>query len=88
MARLNILKLPRVLASVPREPEPAPVVIPKPLCFGCTWSHMIEGNYGEIYVVCGFNGVLRELPFPVARCTDYRERSAQKSNRVGFGAGV
>ena len=87
MARLNILRLPRAVA--PEVPAPEPVVRPAPLCFGCTWSHAVEGHApDEAYVLCGLNGVLRDLPFAVARCTDYRERSARKSARVGFGAGV
>ena len=89
MARLNILKLPRAVASAPPEPEPAPVPVAKPLCFTCTWSHAVEGHAtGEAYVLCGLHGVLRDLPFAIARCTDYRERSARKADRVGFGAGV
>ena len=91
MARLNILRLPRAVASEApeRAAEPEPVATARTLCFDCTWSHAVEGHVpGDAYVLCGLNGVLRDLPFAIARCTDYRERSARKDARVGFGAGV
>jgi hypothetical protein len=83
MARLNILKL---RAVAPVAPAPEPVQAPPFLCRGCVWSHVVEGHAGEWYVLCGFNGVLRDLPFSIARCTDYRGRSERAV--VGFGAGI
>ena len=89
MARLNILKL-RAVAPVAPAPAPDPVVLaaPKTLCRGCVFSQIVEGHVdGHELVLCGFEGQLRTLPFPVARCTDYRERAVRGVIRVGFGAG-
>jgi hypothetical protein len=87
MARLNILKLPRAVASAPREPEPVPIAAPATICRGCVYSQIVSGHFAEHeLVLCGYDGQLRSLPFPVASCTDYRERG--KRTRVGFGAGV
>lgn len=88
MARLNILKLPRV-TSVSREPEPIRVAPPKTLCRSCAYSQIVEGHVDEHeLVLCGYDGQLRSLPFPVARCTDYRERGKRHATRIGFGASL
>ncbi len=89
MARLNILKLPRALASAPPAPEPVAVAPPKTLCRTCVFSQIVEGHVdGHELVLCGYDGQLRSLPFPVARCTDYCERGTRHATRIGFGAGV
>lgn len=90
MARLNILKL-RAVAPVAPAPEPEPVCTapPKTLCRDCVFSQIVEGHIADHeLVLCGFDGQLRSLPFPVARCTDYRVRASRSALRVGFGAGV
>ena len=52
-------------------------------------AHIVRGNgVGEELILCGLNGWLRELPFPVSTCTDYRERAERGAGLVGFGAGV
>ncbi len=88
MARLNILKL-RAVAPVAAAPTvPAAVRAPETLCRGCALAHVSRGHgAGEEVILCGLGGWLRDLPFPVARCTDYRERST-RDRAVGFGAGV
>lgn len=87
MARLNILKL-RAVAPVAPAPAPAAVRAVETLCRRCALAHVTRGhNAGEEVILCGLGGWLRDLPFPVARCTDYRERS-ERAGRVGFGAGV
>ena len=91
MSRLNILKLPRAVVShAPvREPEPVPAAPPKTLCRTCVFSQIVEGHCDEhALILCGYDGQLRSLPFPVARCTDYRERGTRSTTRIGFGAGV
>ncbi len=89
MARLNILKLPRALASPVAAPEPEPVAVPKTLCRGCVFSQIVEGHCDEHeLVLCGYDGQLRSLPFAVARCTDYRERASRSAVRIGFGASL
>ena len=89
MARLNILKLPRVVASKPPAAELEPEPAPKMLCKSCVFSQIVEGHAdGHLLVLCGYDGQLRLLPFPVARCTDYRERGTRNPTRIGFGASL
>ena len=95
MGRLTILKLcavapgppaPATEEPVPGNPVPAPVVVSEPLCRTCAVSHIANGHTdGQEVILCGFGGWLRELPFPVARCTDYRERSKRSAGTAGFG---
>ena len=89
MALLNILKL-RAVASEPRAPiaEPVPVRALPVLCRGCAVAHIVNGHAsGEELILCGLNGWLRELPFAVSSCTDYRERAERVAGLIGFGAG-
>ena len=90
MARLNILKLRAVAPVAPaREPEPVRIAAPKTLCRDCVFSQIVEGHCDEHeLVLCGYDGQLRSLPFPVARCTDYRVRASRSAVRVGFGASL
>ncbi len=94
MTRLTILKLCTVAPEppstatepVPVNPVPEPVVVPEPLCRSCAVAHIAKGhNDGQEILLCGLGGWLRELPFPVARCTDYRERSKRSAGAAGFG---
>ena len=94
MARLNILKLRGVAPvapaptpePVPDIPVPAPAVVPESLCHGCAVAHIAQGHaQGQEIVLCGLGGWLRELPYPVARCTDYRVRGKRAAGVVGFG---
>jgi hypothetical protein len=85
MARLNILKL-RAVAPVPAPAEvapPAPSIAP--ICLGCAVAHIAEGYAGETLVLCGLGGWLREMPFVVSRCTDFRKRGTRAAGPVGFG---
>jgi len=90
MSRLNILKLRAVAPVAPApEPEPVRIAVRKTLCLDCVFSQIVDGHIDEHQLVlCGFDGQLRSLPFPVARCTDYRVRTSRSAIRVGFGAGV
>lgn len=91
---LNILKL-RAVAPVPPAldpeqvpdiPVPAPVPVPEPLCRTCAVAHIAAGPAaGQEMILCSLNGCLRELPFPVVRCTDYRVRGKRARGSIGFG---
>jgi hypothetical protein len=94
MGRLNILKLREVAPAapapapepVPDIPVPAPAVVLESLCRTCAVSHIAQGHAdGQETLLCGLNGWLRELPFPVARCTDYRVRGKRAASPAGFG---
>ena len=90
MARLNILKL-RAVAPVASAPaaEPAPLAAPETLCRGCALAHIALGHdAAHELLLCGLGGWLRDLPFPVVRCTDFRAKRSERSGRVGFGAGI
>ena len=95
MARLNILKLrvtPEAPAAnakpVPDIPVPAPIAAPETLCRGCAVAHVAIGRSpAEVTILCGFGGWLRELPFPVTRCTDFRKRGKRSTEPIGFGCG-
>jgi hypothetical protein len=88
MARLNILKLRAVAPPAPL-PEPEPVAVPATLCRCCAVAHIVNGDgAGEVMILCGLNGWLRELPFPVSTCTDYRVRGERVAGLVGFGASL
>ena len=94
MARLNILKL-RAVAPVspapaqelvPDIPVPAPASVAESLCRNCAVAHIsVNHAPGQVIVLCGLGGWLRELPFPVSRCTDYRPRAQRAAGPVGFG---
>jgi hypothetical protein len=90
MARLNILKLSSVAPVAPAPvPEPAPVTAPETLCRGCALAHIARGpETAQELLLCGLGGWLRDLPFPVVRCTDYRAKRGERLEVVGFGAGV
>ena len=94
MSVLTILKLRGVAPVapaptpelVPDIPVPAPVVVPESLCRGCAVAHIVLGHAeGQEILLCGLGGFLRELPYPVARCTDYRVRGKRAAGVVGFG---
>ena len=96
MARLNILKLRAVAPKapavdqkpVPDIPVPVPVAAPETLCRGCAVAHVARGpaEANEL-ILCGLGGWLRELPFPVTRCTDFRKRGKRSNEPIGFGCG-
>ncbi len=49
------------------------VVAPKTLCADCTFSHIVRGYApGQELVFCGYAFPLREVPFPVKQCTDFK----------------
>lgn len=94
MGRLTVLKLCAVapeppapaIEPVPDIPVPAVVAVPEPLCRTCSVAHIAQGHAdGQEIVLCGLGGWLRELPFAVAKCTDYRERSKRTRDAAGFG---
>ncbi len=94
MARFNILKLREVAPvspaptpePVPDIPVPAPAVVLESLCRSCAVAHIAMGHAeGQEILLCGLGGWLRELPYPVARCTDYRVRGKRAAGGVGFG---
>lgn len=90
MARLNILKL-RAVAPVAPAPaaDPAPLAVPETLCRGCALAHIALGpEAAHELLLCGLGGWLRDLPFPVVRCTDFRAKRSERSGLVGFGAGI
>ena len=57
------------------------------LCKTCVYAHIIGGyNRGEEIVFCGYAFPLREIPFSVRTCTDFKnvaDPGAKES--VGFG---
>jgi hypothetical protein len=94
MARLNILRLRAVApeapaaapAPVPDIPVPVQAAAPETLCRGCAVAHIAVGSTpAEETILCGLNGWLRDLPFPVTRCTDYRKRGKRSAEPIGFG---
>ncbi len=94
MIRLNILELRGVAPvapaptpePVPDIPVPAPAVVLESLCRSCGVAHISQGHVdGQEIILCGLGGWLRELPYPVARCTDYRVRGKRAAGPVGFG---
>jgi hypothetical protein len=94
MARLNILKLrsvaPQAPASapgpVPDIPVPVPAAALETLCRGCAVAHVAIGpTPAHETILCGLNGWLRDLSFPVTRCTDYRKRGKRSAGPIGFG---
>jgi len=49
------------------------IVSPKTLCAGCMFSHIVRGHMpGQELVFCGYAFPLREVPFPVKECTDFK----------------
>ncbi len=83
MARLNIFKL-HAVAPVPTAPA-ATAAIPATLCHTCALAHVASGHdAGEEKILCGLGGWLRDLPFAVIRCTDYRDRANRGEGRIGF----
>ena len=53
--------------------RPTSVVARKTLCAGCIFSHIVRGyEPREEVVFCGYAFPLREVPFPVKECTDFR----------------
>jgi len=59
----------------------APVAPPDPLCYGCVYAHMIRGDAPmEELIACGYVFPMRETPFRVLECTDYRPK--RERNRV------
>lgn len=49
------------------------VVAKKTLCADCTFSHRVRGYApGQELVFCGYAFPLREVPFPVKQCTDFK----------------
>jgi hypothetical protein len=92
MSHLTILKLRAVVPVPPAlDPEqvpdiPVPAPVPESLCRSCAVAHISQGHAdGQEITLCGLGGFLRELPFSVARCTDYRVRGKRGGAPAGFG---
>ncbi len=57
-----------------------------PLCEGCAFAH-VELGYAEDEerFFCAFGGSVRELPFAVGACSDFRDKSVSGETRVVTG---
>lgn len=95
LARMNrvpamtILKIPAPSASarpfVEAEriaPVPVVVVVPDTLCYECLYAHIVRGydRNNEELIACGYVFPMREVPFRVHECSDYRPK--RERNRV------
>jgi hypothetical protein len=48
----------------------------EPLCRTCRFAHIQRGfRESEELILCGFGNPLRALPFKVAQCTDFADRT-------------
>jgi hypothetical protein len=94
LARMNkapamtMLKIPAPAVSASQlskaeriAPVPA-VVVPDTLCYECLYAHIVRGydRNNEELVACGYVFPMREVPFRVHECSDYRPK--RERNRV------
>jgi hypothetical protein len=90
---MNMLKIPAASAveppAVPSEPTadvavPADVpavILPATLCYECLYAHIVKGyNRSEELIACGYAFPMREVPFRVHECSDYKPK--RERNRV------
>jgi hypothetical protein len=52
-----------------------PLVPRNSLCTACVYAHVVRGYEPcEVLIACGHAFPLREVPFPVRECTDYKPK--------------
>jgi hypothetical protein len=64
------------------EPTDIPAVnVPDTLCYECLYAHIVRGyRRNEELIACGYVFPMREVPFRVHECSDYRPK--RERNRV------